>query len=221
MQKSLKVLFMKKIVMLPIIAAIAVVSVYYASPLFINATVDEPVPTFNETTWKEQVVMGKPEDAMTDKEHQMTDKKHEMMGKEHEMMTEQEHETMMEGRKETVVDSQQPTTILTGNFVGAGDGAHNAEGVAKILAVNDGETEHRILRLENFKSTNGPDLYVYLSKESRSIDDGYIELARLKGNIGNQNYHISHDVNLEEYSYVLIWCKQFSVLFGYADLKVA
>ncbi len=206
MQKSLKVSFMKKIVMLPIIAAIAVVAVYYASPLFINATVDEPVPTFNETTWKE---------------HEMMGKEHEMMGKEHEMMREQELETMMEGRKETVVHSQQPTTILTGNFVGAGDGVHNAEGVARILAVNDGNTEHRILRLENFKSTNGPDLYVYLSKDSRSIDDGYIELARLKGNIGNQNYHIPHDVNLEEYNHVLIWCKQFSVLFGYADLKVA
>ena len=93
--------------------------------------------------------------------------------------------------------------------------------MSKVLAVNDGKTEHRILRLENCKSTNGPDLYVYLSKDARSISDGYIELGRLKGNIGNQNYHIPDDVNLGEYSYALIWCKQFSVLFGYANLATA
>jgi hypothetical protein len=173
---------MKKIVALPIIAAIAAIAVYYASPLFINATVDEPLPTAVE---------------MMDKEMMMDKEKAEMMEK------------------------QVPTAILSGSFVGAGDGIHNAEGIARVLAVNDGQSEHRILRLENFRSTNGPDLYVYLSKDARGINDGYVELARLKGNIGNQNYHIPDDVNLGEYSNVLIWCKQFSVLFGYADLAVA
>jgi hypothetical protein len=41
--------------------------------------------------------------------------------------------------------------IRTGSFVGAGDGFHNAEGLAKIIPLADGST---ILRLENFKSTN-------------------------------------------------------------------
>ena len=187
---------MKKIIVLPIIAAIAVVSVYYASPLFINTTVDESVPTAMEIMQKDQAMMEK-EASMMEKEQTMTEEKEMMMEK------------------------QEPATTLTGNFVGVGDGIHNAEGIAKILAVNDGQTEHRILRLENFRSTNGPDLYVYLSKDARSISDGYIELARLKGNIGNQNYQIPTDVDLNEYSHVLIWCKQFSVLFGYADLEVA
>ncbi len=202
--------FMKKIIVLPIIAAIAVVSVYYASPLFINATVDEPIPTAAEIMKKDTVMMEK-EDKMMTQEETMMEKDKETMMEEHEMV-EKEHE---------MVEKAEPSTTWTGTFVGAGDGIHNAEGVAKILAVSDGNMEHRILRLENFKSTNGPDLYVYLSKDSRSIDDGYIELATLKGNIGNQNYNIPDDVNLEEYSHVLIWCKQFSVLFGYADLKVA
>lgn len=174
---------MNKLVALPIIAAIAVIAVYFASPLFINAVVDEPLPTVTSMMAKDQ--------------------------------------TMIDKEKAAMMEKQEPTTTLNGNFVGAGDGIHNAEGIAKVLAVNDGQTEHRILRLENFKSTNGPDLYVYLSKDSRGISDGYIELGRLKGNIGNQNYRIPHDVNLDEYSHVLIWCKQFSVLFGYADLAVA
>ncbi len=203
---------MKKIIVLPIIAAIAVVAVYYASPLFINATVDEPIPTVAEIMKKDPSMMEKEEKMMT-QENTMMEKDEDAMMEDQEKMMEKEQEMMME--------EQEPSTTLTGNFVGAGDGIHNAEGVARILAVNDGNTEHRILRLENFKSTNGPDLYVYLSKDSRRISDGYIELATLEGNIGNQNYDIPDDVNLEEYSHVLIWCKQFSVLFGYADLKVA
>ncbi|MGH9878682.1 MAG: DM13 domain-containing protein, partial [Nitrososphaerales archaeon] len=181
---------MKKIIVLPIIAAIAVIAVYYASPLFINATVNEPAPTAAEIMGKETGMMEK-DKTMMEEEEGMTEKDKEAMMEEHEAM-EKEHEMMME--------KQEPSTTLTGNFVGAGDGIHNAEGVARILAVNDGNMEHRVLRLENFKSTNGPDLYVYLSKDPRSIDDGYIQLARLKGNIGNQNYDIPDDVNLEEYS---------------------
>ncbi|MGH9923332.1 MAG: DM13 domain-containing protein, partial [Nitrososphaerales archaeon] len=158
--------------------------------------------------------------SMMEKEEKMMTQENTMMEKDEDAMME-DQEKMMEKEQEMMMEEQEPSTTLTGNFVGAGDGIHNAEGVARILAVNDGNTEHRILRLENFKSTNGPDLYVYLSKDSRRISDGYIELATLKGNIGNQNYDIPDDVNLEEYSHVLIWCKQFSVLFGYADLKVA
>lgn len=174
---------MNKLVALPIIAAIAVIAVYFASPLFINATVNEPLPTATS-----------------------------MMGKDH---------AMIDKEKTTMMENQELRTVLTGKFVGAGDGIHNAEGIANILAVNDGQTEHKVLRLENFKSTNGPDLYVYLSKDPRSISNGNVELGRLKGNIGNQNYHIPENASLNEYKYVLIWCKQFSVLFGYADLTVA
>ncbi len=174
---------MNKLVALPITAAIAVIAVYFASPLFINATVNEPLPTAA---------------SMMEKDHTMVDKE-----------------------KKAMMENQEPLTIFTGKFAGAGDGIHNAEGISNILAVNDGQTEHRVLRLENFKSTNGPDLYVYLSKDPRSIGKGSIELGRLKGNIGNQNYHIPENVNLNEYKNVLIWCKQFSVLFGYAELTVA
>jgi hypothetical protein len=110
--------------------------------------------------------------------------------------------------------------VRRGSFVGTGDGIHNAEGTAKEVIVNDGETEHRVIYLENFRSTNGPDLHVYVSKDPMDIGKGYVDLGRLKGNIGNQNYHVSHDVNLDEYRYVLIWCQPFSVLFGYAELMM-
>jgi hypothetical protein len=100
-----------------------------------------------------------------------------------------------------------------GKFVGAGDGVHNAEGVAKIITLAD---ESKVLRVENLKVTNGPDLYVYLTTDTGSSD--FVDLGRLKGNIGNQNYVIPDGTDLTKYNTVLIWCKLFSVLFGSAEL---
>jgi Electron transfer DM13 len=106
------------------------------------------------------------------------------------------------------------TNPLMGNFVGTGDGFHNVEGVAKVIALSDGKT---FLRLENLKATNGPDLYVYLSTGKDSSD--IVNLGRLKGNIGNQNYEIPTGTDLSKYNTVLIWCKAFSTLFGSATLS--
>lgn len=106
------------------------------------------------------------------------------------------------------------TNPLMGNFVGAGDGFHNVEGVAKVIPLSDGKT---FLRLENLKATNGPDLYVYLSTGKDSSD--IVNLGRLKGNIGNQNYEIPTGTDLSKYNTVLIWCKAFSTLFGSAKLS--
>jgi hypothetical protein len=109
--------------------------------------------------------------------------------------------------------SASSNEILIGNFVSAGDGFHNAEGVAKIIQLADGTD---ILRLENFKATNGPDLYVYLSTDKTNAD--IVNLGRLKGNIGNQNYLIPAGTDITKYNTALIWCRAFSVIFGSAQL---
>lgn len=181
---------MKKGLIIAIIAtAIAVpVGVYAASPLFINTTIDEPLPTTGDN------MIEKPtEDAV------MADKDDAMMDKNGETMTEKD-ETMME--KE-----------LSGAFTGAGDGIHNAEGAAKVIYVEGGND---VLRLENFRVTNGPDLYVYLATDKQASD--FIDLGRLKANNGNQNYDIPEGVDLSKYYTVVVWCKQFSVFFGGAEL---
>ena len=100
-------------------------------------------------------------------------------------------------------------TVAEGTF--AGRNAHSVKGTAVVL--NDG-TDQRFLRLEDFESTNGPDLKVYL----RAADDRYVSLGPLKGNIGSQNYEIPPDVDLDTYATVQIWCERFSVLFGDATL---
>ena len=103
---------------------------------------------------------------------------------------------------------------LMGTFVGVNDGIHDATGDVLLIETDEGS---KYLRFENFKATNGPDLYVYLSTDTDASD--FINLGRLKGNIGNQNYLIPPGAELSKYSTVLIWCKQFSVLFGSAELS--
>ncbi|MEL6892948.1 MAG: DM13 domain-containing protein, partial [Actinomycetota bacterium] len=73
------------------------------------------------------------------------------------------------------------------------------------------------LRLENFESNNGPDLNVYLVNPDDPSD--FVDLGDLKGNIGDQNYEIPADVDLDRYSRVSIWCVRFGVGFGQADLS--
>jgi hypothetical protein len=120
--------------------------------------------------------------------------------------------TVNENMNETTVTNN--TMALMGNFIDSGDGFHKAEGIAKVINLADGRT---FLRLENLKTTNGPDLYVYLSVGKDASD--IVNLGRLKGNIGNQNYEIPAGTDLSKYNTVLIWCKAFSTLFGSAKLS--
>ena len=60
---------------------------------------------------------------------------------------------------------------------------------------------------------------VYLAEDIGA--ESFVSLGDLKGNIGNQNYNVPEDADLDKYNKVLIWCEQFHVLFGYSDLEVA
>ena len=111
-------------------------------------------------------------------------------------------------------DAQEPISALSGQFMGAGDGIHNAEGMAREISLENGK---QFIRFENFKVTNGPDLFVYLATDKGASD--FVDIGRLKANNGNQNYEVPEGTDLTKYDTVLIWCKAFSVLFGSADLK--
>ena len=103
---------------------------------------------------------------------------------------------------------------------------HNADkagkGTATVYKLANGK---RVLRLSNFATDNGPDLYVRLiaaddAKDTASVTKtDHVELGKLKGNKGNQNYALPADVNLRKYKVVSIWCNRFSVNFAAAPLK--
>ncbi len=114
---------------------------------------------------------------------------------------------------EQPVDDMAPAgmEIVKGNFTSTP--GHNVIGTAKIFDDN-GRKE---LRLENFSSTNGPDLRVYLSKDLSA--SSFLSLGSLKSVSGNQNYVITGMPDFAEYKYVLIWCEQFTILFGSATIN--
>ncbi len=113
-----------------------------------------------------------------------------------------------------------PELISTGQFVGADD-FHQGSGSVGLYRLADGS---HVLRFEEFEVTNGPDLHVLLSAhpkpENRSdVMQGYLDLGKLKGNIGNQNYEIPLGTDLSGFQSVVIYCQPFHVVFASADLS--
>lgn len=108
-------------------------------------------------------------------------------------------------------------TRLGGTF--NNQGAEPVAGKAILGKTTDGKL---ILRFEDLKSANGPDLFVYLTKEAAPSNANQIkaglEVAKLKATQGSQNYEIDPMLDLTQYKSVAIYCKSFSVVFGYANL---
>jgi hypothetical protein len=105
---------------------------------------------------------------------------------------------------------------LAGKFTGADD-FHFGRGDALIIRGADGAN---VLRFENFSVRNGPDLFVYLSRDAsgRRVEEA-LNLGKLKATDGAFNYVIPSAVKLDEIKSVVVWCRQFSVLFSVAELQ--
>jgi len=115
--------------------------------------------------------------------------------------------------------------IAAGEFV-QGDSTYTIQGKASVME-KDGES---LLVLSDFSVTNGPDLFVYLVSAANTengtvraaVKEGsFIEIARLKGNVGNQVYVLPKGTTVKDGSIVSIWCKRFSRNFGSAELESA
>ena len=120
-------------------------------------------------------------------------------------------EPMMEAMEEPEV-----VALLTGEFED-GDPFHTGEGTATVYRLADGR---HVVRFENFRVRNGPDLRVILTPIGREdvLADGYIELGELKGNVGNQNYFFPEGIDPGDYAAVIIYCWPFRVVFAEAVL---
>jgi len=106
---------------------------------------------------------------------------------------------------------------LAGTFKGADD-FHFGRGTARLIETAPGTF---VVRLEDFAVRNGPDLYLYLSPEADGYAGGAIELGKLKADKGNQNYDVPAGVDPAAAASVVVWCRQFSVLFAVAPLALS
>ena len=205
-----------KIIISIIVAAIVIpIGIYTISPLFINTEINEPLPPLSsESTLVFEKFMAKTEDEKINTAKNMTVEEKNMIMK----MAAKQNTTINENMTITIGISQNTAeenkNLLVSDFMGVNDGIHTAEGYVKILTLLDGS---QILRLEDFRSTNGPDVHLYLSTDKQASN--FIDLGRLKANNGDQNYQIPIDTDFNKYKYVLIWCQPFSVLFGSAQLS--
>jgi len=102
----------------------------------------------------------------------------------------------------------------TGSFTGA-DEFHFGRGTARLIETAPGTFT---VRLEDFAVRNGPDLFVYLSPSADGYVEGSVELGRLKADTGNQNYEVPAGADVSAARSVVIWCKQFAVVFATAPL---
>ena len=114
----------------------------------------------------------------------------------------------------------RPQTFASGSFQSL---EHTTSGTAEVIALPDGR---RFLRFEGLETSNGPDLRVYLSEVPASDDwyaygEDYVDLGGLKANLGDQNYEIPEEVDLDKYRSAVIWCRRFSVGFGVAPLEAS
>jgi hypothetical protein len=114
-----------------------------------------------------------------------------------------------------------PVVLSSGSFVSQ---EHTTTGTATIIGNPDGT---RVLAIENLDTSNGPDVHVWLSAaDAVEGFDGwflaggadYVDLGAIKGNQGNQVYDIPADVDLSAYRSVSLWCVQFGVGFGAAQV---
>jgi Electron transfer DM13 len=112
-------------------------------------------------------------------------------------------------------------TLETGTFHGK---VHPTSGRATIYQEANGKL---VLRLTNFKTSNGPDVHVILIAARDADDDANflksdterLELGKLKGNEGDQNYEIPGGTDLGKFQTVSIYCERFNANFGAAPLE--
>jgi hypothetical protein len=108
-----------------------------------------------------------------------------------------------------------PVLVTTGAFYGID---HSAEGTAAVYE-QDGTY---VLRFEDDTDIqNGPDLYVWLlpaADYQGGTPADYVDLGKIKGNVGGQNYGLPTEFDPDEHRFVLVWCDRFSVPFAAAPL---
>jgi len=112
------------------------------------------------------------------------------------------------------------TVLASGEFQEL-DALHYGAGRATIYELADST---RILRFEDFTSARGGDVRVYLARDPQprsalQLGDDFLDLGRLKGNVGDQSYFLPANRDLSAYRSAVVFCRQFNVSITVATLR--
>jgi len=112
------------------------------------------------------------------------------------------------------VNVRSATNSKMGTFVNNPGTSYSLSGIAELIQ----ENKNLLLKFgDDFSSSDGPGLYVYLSP-TQSVSAGSVELGELKSTTGAQEYNLNNR-SMDEFDYVIIHCKPFNVSFGWARLN--
>lgn len=105
-----------------------------------------------------------------------------------------------------------PALLASGAFH---SGEHRTTGAAALLRRPSGRA---VVTLTDLDTSPGPDLRVYLAVSPTGPVAAGLDLGRLRGNRGTQQYEVPAGADLGRYRAVVIWCRAFTVAFGTAAL---
>ncbi|MDO5028994.1 MAG: DM13 domain-containing protein [Corynebacterium sp.] len=128
-------------------------------------------------------------------------------------------------------EGNEVTLVKQGEFISH---EHSTKGTASL--VKDEKTGNYQVVLTGLETSNGPDVHVWLSKAPVvEGKDGWfvagkhehLDLGAIKGNRGNQVYEVltgampesAPEPAPEQWTSVVLWCDDFNVSFGAAELK--
>lgn len=109
------------------------------------------------------------------------------------------------------------TATIASGMLGYVDALHHGTGRVLLVPASEGV----VLRFEDVAMTNAPDVHVYLSRETggRWTESSSLYLGPLRATNGSFNYIVPRDTDVSGYRSVVVWCRQFSVLVTWADLR--
>jgi len=121
------------------------------------------------------------------------------------------------GSVPTTEETPVAARVLTRGELGSVDSLHNGTGEVRLLEVGTS----RFLRFESVAITNAPDIHIYLSTDTggRYVEENTLYLGALRATTGSFNYQIPAGTALERYRSVVVWCRNFSTLITWADLR--
>lgn len=116
---------------------------------------------------------------------------------------------------DTPIPPAELTVLRMANFTGY---AHSLSGKAVVYERTGGG---RIISLENFTMTSGPDVFVLFSRSNVYSKANTVAVSMVRGSYQNATvqYELPESIDLTTHPFVLVYCVQFSQLFGVADVR--